>query len=215
MTDEEVIIAMRRALRSKHARPQQALGLTSPLRDQLIAACPATLTGMRDRALIALGYDTLCRRSELVGLRIEDIAPAGENSAQILVRRSKSDPYGSGRLAYISAPTLAMVRTWLNAAGVKRGYIFRAVSGECIGTAALHPFTVNRILKKAARAADVPEESVEHLSGHSMRVGAAQDMIASGLDVLPIMQAGGWKTMNVVARYVEKADLSNLLNRIR
>lgn len=48
-----------------------------------------------------------------------------------------------------------------------------------------------------------------------MRVGAAQDMIASGLDVLPIMQAGGWKTINVVARYVEKANPSALLDRAR
>jgi hypothetical protein len=48
-----------------------------------------------------------------------------------------------------------------------------------------------------------------------MRVGAAQDMIASGLGVLPIMQAGGWRTMNVVARYVESANLSALMRRAR
>lgn len=215
VTDEEVVIAMRRALRSKHARPQQAAGLTKALRDQLIAACPKTLMGLRDQALIALGYDTLCRRSELVGLRVEDIAPATKNSAQILVRRSKNDPYGSGRLAYVSPSTLKMVDAWLKAAGIDRGYIFRAAAGERVGGTALHPYAVNRILKRVARAAGVPEPSVEHLSGHSMRVGAAQDMIASGLDVLPIMQAGGWKTMNVVARYVEKANLSALLERAR
>ena len=39
--------------------------------------------------------------------------------------------------------------------------------------------------------------------------------MASGLRVLPIMQAGGWRTMNVVARYVESANLSALLDRIR
>jgi hypothetical protein len=48
-----------------------------------------------------------------------------------------------------------------------------------------------------------------------MRVGAAQDMIASGLGVLPIMQAGGWRTMNVVTHYVESANLSAPLNRTR
>ncbi len=185
------------------------------MRDQLIAACPETLIGLRDRALIALGYDTLCRRAELVGLRVEDIAPAARNSGQILVRRSKSDPYGSGRLAYISASTLKTVRAWIDAAAIESGYIFRAVSGERIGESALHPFTVNRVLKKVASAAGVPEPSIERLSGHSMRVGAAQDMIASGLDILPIMQAGGWKTTNVVARYVENANLSELLMRVR
>jgi hypothetical protein len=46
-----------------------------------------------------------------------------------------------------------------------------------------------------------------------MRVGAAQDMMVAGLDILPIMAAGGWKTTSVVARYIEDADLSPLLNQ--
>jgi site-specific recombinase XerD len=96
VTNEEVVIAMRRALRAKRARPQQALGLTSDLRDQLIAACPNSLAGMRDRAMIALGYDTPCRRAELVALLAEDLRPPSDGSAQILIRRSKSDPEREG-----------------------------------------------------------------------------------------------------------------------
>lgn len=46
-----------------------------------------------------------------------------------------------------------------------------------------------------------------------MRVGAAQDMMIAGLDILPIMAAGGWKTTNVVARYIENADLSPLVSQ--
>lgn len=79
----------------------------------------------------------------------------------------------------------------------------------------LHPYFVNRILKEAAEKADLPASLVRKLSGHSMRVGAAQDLIASGLDILPIMQAGGWKTMDVVGRYVEKANLAPLLLHAR
>ena len=56
--DEEVLIAMRRALRSKTRRPRQALGLTKELRDQLVAACGDDLAGLRDRALIMVGYNT-------------------------------------------------------------------------------------------------------------------------------------------------------------
>ncbi len=167
VTDEEVVIAMRRALRSKSARPQQALGLTWSLRDQLLAACPQTLAGSRDRALIALGYDTLCRRAELVGLRVEDITPGSKHSGQILVRRSKNDPYGAGRLAYVSEQALKFMRAWLNAAGIKSGCIFRAVAGGKVGGQPRHPYSVNRILKRAAQAAKVPPQSVAHLSGHS------------------------------------------------
>jgi acetyl-CoA acetyltransferase len=69
--------------------------------------------------------------------------------------------------------------------------------------------------RNAALAAGFPTKAIEHLSGHSMRVGAAQDLIVSGLGVLSIMQAGGWKTMNVVGRYVENANLASLLQRAR
>src|ERR1019366_325468 len=90
--DEDVAIAMRCALRTKPRRQKQALGLTRVLRDQLIAACPDTLRGKRDRALIAVGYDTLCRRSELVSLRREDLSPLENGAMSILVRRAKNDP---------------------------------------------------------------------------------------------------------------------------
>ena len=92
VTDEEVVISMRRALRAKRARPQQALGLTSDLRDRLIAACPNTLAGKRDSALIALGYDTLCRRSELVALCVEDLTELLGGSAQILNKALEERP---------------------------------------------------------------------------------------------------------------------------
>lgn len=215
VTDEEVTIALRRALRKKRARPRQALGLTIDLRDLLIAACPKTLAGARDRAMIMLGYDTLCRRSELVALRVEDLASPFRKSAQILIRRSKSDPYGEGRLGYVSPETLAFVQDWLQTTGINSGYIFRAVRSNKIGNQALHPYSVNRILKRAAQTAGLADETIKRLSGHSMRVGAAQDLIVSGLGILPIMHAGGWKTPNVVGRYVENADLAPLLKRAR
>ncbi len=65
----------------------------------------------------------------------------------------------------------------------------------------------------AAERAGLSKEEVQKLSGHSMRIGAAQDMMTAGLDILPIMAAGGWKTTSVVARYTESADISPLLNR--
>ena len=43
-----------------------------------------------------------------------------------------------------------------------------------------------------------------------MRIGAAQDMMVAGFDALAIMQAGGWKSANVVLRYVENAATREL-----
>jgi site-specific recombinase XerD len=205
--DEDVAIAMRRALRTKPRRQKQALGLTRALRDQLIASCADTLTGKRDCALIAVGYDTLCRRSELVSLRREDLSALENGAMSILVRRAKNDPFGDGRYGFLTPPTVRLLASWLDAAGIKEGFLFRRITGNWIGPDALHPYSVNRILKQAAKRAGLVPNVVADLSGHSMRVGAAQDLMADGLGILPIMQAGGWKSMNVIGRYVERAEI--------
>jgi integrase len=161
------------------------------LRHQLIAACPDTLQGKRDRALIAVGYDTLCRRAELVSLRTEDISPLENGAMTILVRRAKNDPFGDGRYGFLAPPTMQLLIDWLDAAGIKDEFLFRRITGRWIGPDALHPYSVNGTLREAAKKAGLDPNVVAGLSGHSMRVGAAQDLVADGLGILPIMQAGG------------------------
>jgi hypothetical protein len=62
-------------------------------------------------------------------------------------------------------------------------------------------------LKEAGKSAGLALKVVADISGHSMRVGAAQDLMADGLGILPIMQAGGWKSTNVIGRYVEHVEI--------
>ncbi|MDO8380299.1 tyrosine-type recombinase/integrase [Phenylobacterium sp.] len=204
--DEEVAIALRRAMRSKRRRPRQALGLTAALRDQLIGACPDTLIGRRDRAMIAIGYDTLCRRSELVCLRLEDLTRLPDGGAKILVRRAKNDQFGDGRWGYLSAVALAHLDQWMEAAGIDQGPILRAVIGGHLQPKGLLSVAVSCRLKAAAPRAGVPAPTTAALSGHSMRVGAAQDLMTAGKSLLQIMSAGGWTSVNVVGRYVRDAD---------
>lgn len=204
--DEEVAIALRRAMRAKRRRPRQALGLTAALRDQLIAACPDTLIGRRDRAMIAIGYDTLCRRSELVCLRLEDLTRLSDGGAKILVRRAKNDQFGDGRWGYLSAVALAHLDEWTEAAAIAEGPVLRAVIGGHLQAKGLLSVAVSRRLKAAAQRAAVPAPTAAALSGHSMRVGAAQDLMTAGKSLLQIMSAGGWTSVNVVGRYVGEAD---------
>jgi site-specific recombinase XerD len=207
--DEEVAIALRRAMRSKRRRPKQALGLSAELRDRVIAACPGdTLIGMRDRVIFAVGYDTLCRRTELVNLQLEDLARQPNGAGKILVRRAKNDPFGDGRWAYISPSAMAHLDLWLEASGVHDGLILRAVIRNAVQTRGVDPVAINRRLKAMAKAAQLDPASVSDLSGHSMRVGAAQDLMVAGRSLLQIMTAGGWTSANVVGRYVRDADLN-------
>ena len=62
---------------------------------------------------------------------------------------------------------------------------------------------VPRIFKAMAERAGLPGEVVEGISGHSTRVGAAQDMVASGIEMPAILQSGRWKTTAMVNRYAE------------
>ena len=55
-----------------------------------------------------------------------------------------------------------------------------------------------------ARRAGLPAAVVQGLSGHSARVGAAQDMIAAGIELPAILQAGRWKSTAMVNRYGEQ-----------
>lgn len=65
---------------------------------------------------------------------------------------------------------------------------------------------VKLIIKEAIAAAGLPPEDVAAFSGHSLRVGAAQDLLCAGFDTAAIMRAGGWKSVNVLGRYLELAE---------
>ena len=197
---------LRRAKRATPIRPAQALGLARGRRDALIAAASDDIVGLRDRALVAVGYDTLCRRSELVAPRAEDLESRPRGGFSVLVRRAKNDPFGMGRTAWISGAGAAVLRRWLEAAGITEGAMFRPVYQGVVIERFLHSCTVSRVLKDLSRKAGMPAEETVQISGHSLRVGAAQDLMTDGRDLLTIMRAGGWKTMDVVSRYVEMAD---------
>ena len=203
--DEEVNLATRKVFRQKGRRQKQALGLTAPLKAKLIAACPDDLRGLRDRALIATGYDTLCRRSELVVLRIEDLEVSADGSGTILVRRAKADQQGRGRLAYLSAETISHLNGWLDEAGLSVGPIFR--HADEVLEQPIVASTVAGVLKRRAAEAGLDTAIVRRLSGHSMRVGAAQDMAAACIELVAIMHAGGWRSPEMVMRYIEHMDV--------
>jgi len=208
-----VRLAVRRASRQTTSRPEQKRGLTQSIRAQIIAACPGTLAGRRDAALISVGYDTLCRSSELAAMRVGDVSIAGRRGGTILVPRTKADITGEGRIAHLSPETVTHVRTWLAAAGLTGGPLFRSLHLHRVSDGALETSSIRRLIKRATRRAGLAPDLTAGLSGHSMRIGAAQDMMVAGFDALAIMQAGGWKSANVVLRYVENAATQDLHER--
>ena len=199
-----VRLALQRMHRRKGRRQAQALGLTWPLRQRLLEAAGERLIDARNRALLAVAYDALLRRSELSALQVDDVAEEIHGAATLLVRRAKTDPEGRGAMVCLARDTVALVRECRLSSGVDGGHLFRSLSkGGALG-AKLDPSQIPRIYKAMARKAGLPPEVVDGLSGHSARVGAAQDMVASGIELPAILQAGRWKTTVMVNRYGER-----------
>jgi len=194
-----VTLAIKRHSRANGTRQKQAQAVNRPHVDRMIAAQGDTPGGLRNRALIAVAYDTLCRRSELVALNMEDLTRTDDGSGTIALRKSKTDQEGAGQVRYLAPDTMEHLDAWLGEAGITEGPIFRSVrKGGAIGEA-LSDRAVSRILKVMAQAAGLDIDP----SGHSVRVGCSQDMIAAGFSLPEVMQAAGWKSPAMPARYSE------------
>ena len=85
------------------------------------------------------------------------------------------------------------MREWLERSGLTGGRLFRSLRKDGQLGEKLDASQVPRIYKAMAKAAGLGGDVVEGLSGHSTRVGAVQDMIASGIELPAILQAGRWE----------------------
>lgn len=204
--DEDINLSLRRVLRANSTRPKQAKGLTRGYLDAFLASEPETPQGLRNRAMLSLGYELLTRRSELVALQSDDLVRREDGTFRVLIRRSKSDPFGEGRLAFTSQKTADLVSEWLDWRGPYIPWLFCPIyQGKALNRS-LEVTAVREVIKSAARRCDMNPEEVNAFSGHSMRVGAAQDLLTKGFDTAAIMRAGGWKSVNILARYLEYAE---------
>ena len=205
-THSEVRIAMRKMYRQLGRNAEQAYGITLPLLEKLLAATSQDLRGKRDRALLLMAHDTLRRQSELASLRVEDIDHLSDDSASVLLRRSKTDQEGSGKWLHLSARTALALQVWIGSASISNGLILRGVVGRNKTTGQLSDGQISRIYKRLARRAGLSESTIKTISGHSLRVGGAQDLLLQGASLPQIMVKGGWSKADTVMRYVEKAQ---------
>jgi site-specific recombinase XerD len=211
--DEEITITLRRVRRAKLNRPKQAKGLTRDYLDRCIAAQPDNPWGLRNRALISLGYDLLTRRSELVALRTDDLELRHDGTLRVIIRRSKADQFGMGRIGFTSMRSASLIAEWLAWRGTTIDPLFCGIyQGKPINRP-LGTTKVKLIIKEAISAAGADPDDVAAFSGHSLRVGAAQDLLCAGFDTAAIMRAGGWKSVNVLGRYLEMAEHNVWLQR--
>jgi len=110
------------------------------------------------------------------------------------------------------------LKMWLYKAEITEGAVFRGVDNAARVNDRISDQGIARAFQRLAKCADLNDENI---SGHSCRVGSCQNIVAAGLDIAGVMQAGGWKTPVMIARYSKHleaqrgaaAKLAKLQNR--
>ncbi len=176
----------------------------------MLATLSDTLIGVRDRALLLLGFAGGFRRSEIVALEIEDLAFSREGLT-VTIRKSKTDQEGSGRkvgIAYGSNCSTCPVRSlqaWLEASGITSGPLFRSVNRHGnLQPNRLSDKAVALIVKRCAESAGL---NPANYSGHSLRAGMATSAAMNGANERSIMKQTGHKSTAMVRRYIREGSL--------
>jgi integrase len=211
------VAGMRRHAADQGELPAKKLAATLDILRDIIAGIPDDLPGLRDRALLLLGFAGALRRAELAAVRVEHLEPR-ERGLRLTLPRSKGErggravtvaiPYGRTELCPVRA-----VRRWQEAAGITEGALFRRIwtpparSGPlpspAIGTAAIDPGTVARIVKKRAAAAGFDRDL---LAGHSLKRGALTTGMDQGVHPTRLKQLGRHKSYAVLDEYLQFGD---------
>ena len=190
-----VKLAYRRVMRKNRRQPNRAAPLTRDMLGKILTTCGDDLVGKCDRALILLGFDSLARVAELVAVQVADV-----QEQRLLIPRSKADIAGLGRWVDLTEETNEALLDWINCASLKSGAVFRRVRGGYVGSDPLDTGSIGRMLRARQKLVSISGQRM--LSGHSFRVGAAQDLLKTGHSEIEIMLKGGWRKSDAMAGYL-------------
>ncbi|MGH9093807.1 MAG: tyrosine-type recombinase/integrase, partial [Acidimicrobiales bacterium] len=180
-----------------------ATALTIPNMRRLSQALPDTIVGVRDRAIVLLGFAIAGRRSEVAALHVSDITrhPQG---VRVAVRDSKTGQRAAvvrpGSNTY-TCPVTAW-EAWTTAAGIADGPAFRRIDrfGK-VQTGGLSGHSIGRIVTRAGESVDLA------ITGHSLRSGLATEARRAGHDAKTIANQGGWlPNSTVLYGYMQTVD---------
>jgi len=180
--------------------------LTADLVAKAVRKIPTDVLGLRDRALLLLGFAGAFRRSELVALDVADIErhPKG---LIVHLRRSKTDQAGEGKIKAIPhgrrLRAVEAIDAWLAAAGISEGPLFRAVIPGGIAPGRLAPQRVARIVKRRSKAIGLEPKL---FSGHSLRSGFITSAADHGASLAAIAKHAGHEKLDTTMGYVQVAD---------
>ncbi|MBO9195961.1 site-specific integrase [Rhizobium sp. 16-449-1b] len=208
-------------IRNSHARPpvQKEAVMATDIIAMLETIDRGTLRGMRDRAMLLIGYAGGLRRSEIVCLDLKaDQTEDGRGWIEILDKgmlvtlRGKTGwrevEIGRGS-SDNTCPVLAL-QTWIKYAKLAHGPLFRRVTGQgkAVGSDRLNDKEIARLVKRTAMAAGIRGDLAEierwlKFSGHSLRAGLAS---SAEVDERYVQKQLGHASAEMTRRYQRRRD---------
>jgi integrase len=213
----ETVAGIRREAARNGDRPTKKLAATIEILREILAMIDLDLVGLRDRAILLLGFVGALRRSEVAAVRVEHL-DLRQRGYQLLLPISKGDregqgvsvaiPYGNTELCPVRA-----IQRWQSAAGIASGPVFRriwvapprggVVRPVTVGYDAIDPRTVARIVQSRAAAAGFDPTA---LGGHSLKRGAMTTGMDRGVHPTRLKHLGRHKSYAVMDEYLEIGD---------
>ena len=207
-TDNEAVRQIMKGIARAHGKVQRQ---ARPLTAEALAAVKATAKSRRpledgkrqesaeraawrgrvDVALLATLRDGLLRRSEAAALTWGDVEFRDDRAALITLRRSKTDQEAEGVVLYIGTEASQALLD------IRPAPELLDPGASIFGMTTRH---IGNRVRAAAKAAGLGEG----YTGHSGRVGMAQDLVKSGVELPALMTAGRWKSSKMPARYTER-----------
>lgn len=197
-----------RGIRREHGTAQRRVApATTVVMQAMVATCDEFMIRRRDRALLLVGFAAALRRSELVALNVADVAFVPQGMT-VLVARSKTDQEQAGQsIGVVQTGTatcpVAALQSWLAAAKIEDGRVFRRINRHGQLGPALSDQSVALIVKR--RAAMIGREANE-FSGHSLRAGLATAAASFGVEERVIMRQTRHRSVTV-RRYIRDGEL--------
>ena len=190
--------------------------LTIDKLDRILHFIGGDFLGVRDRALLLVGWTGALRRSELISIDVEDIEQEPEGIV-ITIRKSKIDQLGAGKqigLPFVAANhklcAASALQKWISISGIRVGAAFRRV-GKIGRNRVLAPVggrisdkQVTRLIKIYAELAGY---NPDKFGGHSLRSGLATTLASIGIEERKIMQITGHRSVAMLREYIERGEL--------
>lgn len=175
----------------------QARAITVADLRRMSLALPDTLLGLRDRALLLVGFGMAARRAELAGLWAADIEVCDEGLCVTLRTSKTSDEDVTVAIPYGTSEVTCPVRAWQAYRAAVEAVLGHELDGRAFRRIDRHghildgmsPQAVGIAVRRAAEAAGIPGERV---TAHGLRAGLATEARRAGHDVTTIAKQGRW-----------------------